>query len=51
MLEYVTLPDREKLALLQAHCLVPVPSLDYTLWCLHCESQFSVRQARVYRGE
>lgn len=51
MSEYVTLPDEEKLALLQAHCLVPVPSLDRTLWCLHCELQFSVRQARVYRRD
>ena len=49
-LTYVTLPDPEKLKLLQAHCFDGTwPSLDHEKWCLHCEKTFTGRSARVWR--
>ena len=46
----VSLPDAEKLALLNAHAIVGPTweSLEERRWCLHCEQTFTGRAVRVY---
>ncbi len=50
MTDYVTLSDAEKLDLLNEHSIAGAwPSLDHTMWCLHCEKEFNGHSVRVYR--
>lgn len=52
MTKYVTIPDAQKLKLLNEHSIAgPWPSLDHTMWCLHCEKEFNGRDVRVYSDE
>lgn len=52
MRDYAKLEDDQKLELLNSHSIAGEwPSLDHTMWCLHCGKEFRGRDARVYTDD